>query len=122
VTAFQRYAEVLYARCPSASAARRNAFQNLVEGSNLWAAAFGKCYDDHLDGAELAALTRAFQQRHLLAHTQGVVDRDYIARSGDTSYRPGQRLVIRGAAVRACLDLIEKLAAAMAADVRGVAL
>ena len=64
--------------------------QNLAEGSNLWCAAFGRHYSTHLDATELAAMTRAFQQRHLLAHTQDLVDQDYIARSGDTAYRPGQ--------------------------------
>lgn len=119
VTAFQRYAEALYARHPSAPPPRRNAFQNLAEGSDLWLAAYGKGYGAHLDTAELARLTRSFQQRHLLAHTQGLVDQDYITRSGDTTYRPGQRLVVRDVAVRDCLSLIEKLAAGLAADVQG---
>jgi hypothetical protein len=118
VTAFQRYAEALYARHPSAPAARRNAFQNLAEGSALWHAAFGKQYSDHLDGGELAVLKRLFQQRHLLAHRQGLVDEDYITRSGDTSYRVGQRVVVREAAVKECLSLIEKLAAGLASDVQ----
>jgi RNA polymerase subunit RPABC4/transcription elongation factor Spt4 len=121
VTAFQRYAEALYARQPSAPAARRNAFQNLAEGNALWRAAFGKQYGDHLDSGELAVLTRMFQQRHLLAHRQGLVDENYITRSGDTSYRIGQRVVVREAAVHECLFLIEKLAASLAADVRGTA-
>lgn len=117
VTAFQRYAEALYTRCPSASPSRRNAFQSLREGSNLWYSVTGKQYSDYLDSAELTALTRFFQQRHLLAHTQGLIDPDYIARTGDTAYRAGQRLVIRESAVRDCLALIEKLAAAMAWDI-----
>ena len=116
LTAFQRYAEALYARSPATTAARRNAFQNLDERSQLWHGATGKRYADHLDQGELRALTRLFQQRHLLARTQGLVDDDYIARSGDASYRPGQRLVIRAPAVQECLSLIEKLAAGMAAD------
>lgn len=118
VTAFQRYAEALYLRHCSAPAPRRNAFQNLAEGSELWRAAVGKSYSAHLDDGESAKLNRAFQQRHLLAHTQGLVDQDYIVRTGDTSYQPGQRLVVREAAVRECLALIEKLAAGLAADVK----
>jgi hypothetical protein len=114
VTTFQRYAEVLYGRYPSQPQPRRNAFQNLDEGSALWHAATGKRYGDYLEPRELAALTRLFQQRHLLAHTQGLVDADYIARSGDTAYRVGQRLVIREPSVRECADLIEKLVSAMA--------
>jgi len=51
-----------------------------------------------------------------LAHTQGIVDADYINRTGDTNYRIGQRLVLRESAVRDCLTLIEKLATGMASD------
>jgi hypothetical protein len=116
VTTFQRYAEILYARYPSAPRARRNAFQNLTDGSDLWHSATGKRYADYLDTGELAALTRFFQQRHLLAHTQGLVDADYVSRSGDTAYQIAQRLVVREAAVRECLLLVEKLIGAMAAQ------
>jgi hypothetical protein len=115
VTAFQRYAEALLAaRFPSSPPPRRNAFQNLADGSDIWRAASGKVYGDLLAPDELETLTRYFQQRHLLAHRQGLVDADYIARSGDKSYREGQRLVIREAAVRECLCLVEKLGAGMA--------
>lgn len=117
VTAFQRYAEVLYSKCTVQAKPRRNAFQNLVEGSNLWKAAAGQGYDAYLPPAGMAELTRLFQQRHLLAHTQGVVDQDYLTRSGDTAYRVGQRIVIRDAAVRAGLALIEALANGMTNDV-----
>lgn len=115
VTAFQRYAEALYGTVPGAAPARRNAFQNLAEGSDLWRACTGKGYEHHLDAGERAALARAFQQRHLLAHTQGLVDQDYIDRSGDQTYRLGQRLVLRAETVREAAALIEKLAAGLAA-------
>ncbi|MHB1871976.1 MAG: hypothetical protein ACYCT1_14145 [Steroidobacteraceae bacterium] len=118
VTTFQRYAEALYARHPSQPRPRRNAFQNLAEGSELWHAATSKSYGDYLDSHEFASLTRLFQQRHLLAHTQGLVDADYITRSNDTSYRQGQRLVIRETIVYECMALVEKLASAMERDSR----
>ena len=110
VTAFQRYAEVLYSRLASAPKPRRNVFQNLADGSRLWYNTTGKQYSDYFIPAEMIELERAFQQRHLLSHTQGIVDHDYIANSGDTSHLPGQRLVIVDVAVRYYLDLIEKLA------------
>lgn len=125
VTTFQRYAEVLYARRPSLSQPRRNAFQNLGEGSELWHTETGKRYGDYLDSGELASLGRFFQQRHLLAHTQGLVDTDYMQRTNDTTYQAGQRLVVRESAVRECLRLIEKLAGAMAdrsTDAKGKAI
>lgn len=116
VTAFQRYAEALYSRFPSQPAPRRNAFQNLKEGSDLWNGATGRPYSAYLSNTEQAAIGRYFQQRHLLAHRQGLVDDDYVARTGDNTYRPGQRLVVREAAVRECLGILEKLTAAMSAD------
>ncbi len=70
VTAFQRYAEALYSRFPELHAPRRNAFQNLTEGSDLWQKATGKRYKDYLSANVLKTLERYFQQRHLLAHRQ----------------------------------------------------
>jgi hypothetical protein len=116
VTAFQRCAEAIFSSLPTAPKARRNAFQNLSEGDQLWQSATGKGYADHLTPDELAALLRIFQQRHLLAHTQGIVDQDYVSKSGDTRYRPGQRIVIRPEAVREATTLIEKLIAGLQAD------
>ena len=110
ITAFQRNTEAIYAnRFPLLPAPRRNAFQNLSEGSALWRAASGKQYSDYMTTTELTTLVIYFQQRHLLAHCEGLVDADYITRSGDTSYVEGQRLVIREASVRECLELVEKL-------------
>jgi hypothetical protein len=116
VAAFQRFAEALYMRFPAAPRPRRNAFQNLTEGSSLWQNACGKGYECYLGSTDLRALTRYFQQRHLLAHTEGIVDSDYIARTSDAEYRVGQRVVIKASAVRECVALVEKLAAAMERD------
>ena len=118
VTVFQRYAEALYSQLVSAPKPRRNVFQNVAEGSELWCNATGKRYSNYLTSAEMSVLKRAFQQRHLLAHTQGIVDQDYIANSGDTSHQPGQRLVLREAAVRYYLDCIEKLARGVLEDTK----
>jgi hypothetical protein len=109
VTTFQRIAEALHARIAPIVMVRRNAFQNLAEGSVLWAAAIGGGYDKHLTAVEIKQLTITFQQRHLLAHTQGVVDDDYIRKIGDTRYKFGQRLVIKREAVAEALNLVVKL-------------
>ncbi len=116
VTAFQRCAEALFANLPASPTARRNAFQNIAEGSRLWQAETGKSYRDHLSKDELDRLTRFFQQRHLLAHTQGLVDEDYLSRSGDTRYRLGQRIVVRTATVRDTVDLVERLVVCLQTD------
>jgi hypothetical protein len=56
---------------------------------------------------------RLFQQRHKLAHTEGIVDQDYIVKSGDTTYAVGQRLVIREGAVSRLAELVTKLTGEM---------
>lgn len=117
VMAFQRWAEAEYPRLPrSTTKVRRNAFQSLDEGSALWEAAGGTAYARILTPTEFAELRRLFQQRHLLAHREGIVDQDYLDRSGDTAYRVGQRLVVREAAVLRLAELLERLAKGMSRD------
>ncbi|WP_096172050.1 hypothetical protein [Cohaesibacter sp. ES.047] len=108
VMSFQRLNEQLYER-QSGKTARRNAFQNLDVGSDLWSAEIGLDYVDLIGQDKLDQLRVYFQQRHLLAHQQGIVDQGYIDRSGDQTYAAGQRILIRDSAVREFADLIEEL-------------
>ncbi len=117
VTAFQRFAEAEYPHLPHpVQTPRRNAFQNLTEGSALWEAAGGTAYEAILNTQEMMHLQRLFQQRHLLAHREGIVDQEYVRRSGDATYAPGQRLVIREQSVLQLADLLEKLVSGMRSD------
>jgi len=75
VMSFQRLCEQLH-EIKSGPKARRNAFQNLEAGSELWAQTIGASYDQLIDIGTLQKLTMYFQQRHLLAHQQGIVDAD----------------------------------------------
>jgi uncharacterized Zn finger protein (UPF0148 family) len=115
VGAFQAATEGLFDRLPRATKIphRRNAFQSLAEGSALWRQATGKGYNDLVSVADISELSRYFQQRHLLAHCEGMVDEDYIKRSEDGSYSVGQRLVIREGAVNRAIDLAAKLIAGL---------
>lgn len=117
VTSFQRLSEQLYEERTGASA-RRNAFQNLETGSDLWASVIGATYEQLLDGAAISQLRIFYQQRHLLAHQQGIVDADYLMKSGDTTYTIGQRLLIKSANVLEFADLIERLGNALLSDVK----
>jgi uncharacterized Zn finger protein (UPF0148 family) len=112
VSSFQRLAEALFARLPNASQhnVRKNLFQNLDESSVTWRSATGKGYEDSLTVGELTELKHLFQQRHLLAHREGIVDQEYIERSGDINYRVGQRLIIRESGVLRLADLVSGLA------------
>ncbi len=112
VSSFQGYAEALFDTVPNRAqfAPRRNLFQNLRESSDMWRTALGEGYDDILSPQEYSSLEVYFQQRHLLAHTDGLVDQDYLDRSGDHSYAVGQRLVVRPRVVGELADLVERLA------------
>lgn len=111
VAAFQRVAEAIFDRVPGAGSIprRKNAFQSLREGSTLWRTTVGKGYEDLLSPAEMGDLLRSFQQRHLLAHCEGIVDGDYVSRSGDQTYCVGQRLVVQEETVNRAVDLVSGL-------------
>jgi hypothetical protein len=115
VTAFERYVEVLYERLPGPKQpVKGNLFQRITGGSEMWRVATGKGYDDFLTPMQLSDLTRWFQQRHLLTHTDGVVDAEYVTKSGDTSYQIDQRIVVRPEHVIQLAGVIEQLAAELA--------
>jgi hypothetical protein len=122
VVAFQRLAEQLYSGLPGAPRSSLNAFQRLDDGSSLWLEQTGYGYDHYLSSEELRELKLFFGRRHILSHTDGIVDERYLSQTQDASYRAGQRLVVTSADVRTLADLVEKLGLALrraVASVRG---
>ena len=111
VSAFQRFAEALFDTIPDRAefSPRRNLFQHLRESDELWRHAIDAGYADVLSADEFGDLEVFFQQRHLLAHRDGIVDQDYLDRSGDRHFALGQRLVIRPHAVTNLADLVGRL-------------
>ena len=112
VSAFQRLAEASFDGLPNRLqfSPRRNVFQNLSESSGLWRSAVGDGYDDMVSASDFSDLERFFQQRHLLVHREGMVDQEYIDRSGDHRYAAEQRLVVRDNTVRELADFVSKIA------------
>ena len=110
VTAYQRLDEKLYEKIPAAPKAPFNAFQRLDDGSKLWKRACGKGYEDWLNKIEVDDLKILFQKRHILVHNEGIVDAKYIKRSGDMTYKVGQRVVVTELDICRLVDLIGKLA------------
>lgn len=111
VVAFQKYAESCYSKYGDPPF---NAFQRLEQGSKLWEDATGKKYSDWLSAEELQKLNISFQKRHLLAHNEGIVDSKYLERSGDVSYKDGQRIVITENDIESMVCSISKLAEGIA--------
>lgn len=117
ISSFQRYAEACFHKLPNASTftVRRNLFQNLTESDNIWRNATGTGYTDILDNTEFGLLLLYFQQRHVLAHLDGIVDQQYIDQSGDTRYDVGQRLIVAESSVAELATVIDKLATGLVA-------
>lgn len=112
VSSFQRYAEACFHTLANAASCtiRRNLFQNLQESDAVWRNATGTGYADLLDSCEYARLAMYFQQRHVLSHLDGIVDNQYVERSGDRRLDVGQRLVVTDATVNDLANLVDKLA------------
>jgi hypothetical protein len=112
VGAFQRHAETLFQKSPGAAGITqpKNVFQRLAHSSQLWRTTTGKGYEDLLLPQEMADLACLFQQRHLIAHRDGIVDQEYIDKSRDTTYAVGQRLVVKEFDILHLAGLIKKLA------------
>jgi hypothetical protein len=119
VGAFQRFTEALFDSLPNQSnfKRRKNLFQNLDESSILWQQAKQIKYEQLLPVPDYDELQVLFQKRHLLAHKNGVIDQEYIDKTGDTTYIVGQRLVIREKDVLRMCDLINALAINLKAQI-----
>jgi uncharacterized Zn finger protein (UPF0148 family) len=109
VVAIQRLCECIYVQLPNTKMPKKNVFQRIDDGNALWKDVCGKGYDDWLSCDEINHLKKCFQQRHLLQHQEGIVDVEYINKSGDTSYRIGQRLIIKEKDVLCYTQIAEKL-------------
>ena len=106
VVAFQRYCEGLYSAYGDAPF---NAFQRLDQGGKLWKAAIQKGYEYWLTNEELTRLNILYQKHHILAHNEGIVDVQYIKKSGDTFYKEGQRIVVSDKDIDDILNCFKKL-------------
>lgn len=110
VVAFQKFCEGLYTDFGEPPF---NAFQRLDQGSDLWEKAIGHGYTDWLGSDELTGLKVLYQKRHILAHNDGLVDAKYIKKSGDGTYKEGQRIVVSERDIGELLVYLDKLGSAL---------
>ena len=85
-------------------------FQNLESANNTINNLFQIDLSAHLTADEWQSLLRGFQKRHLLAHKMGVVDQNYITKSGDATAVIGRKAHFEAGDVRALAQLIRKFA------------
>ena len=91
----QHVCEAVYKeRVPDAKL-KQNVFQRLEDGNKLWEDLTGEGYKDWLTNSQYDSLVKCFQRRHLFDHQVGIVDQKYIDKSGDESYKVGQRIKLK---------------------------
>lgn len=74
--------------------AREISFQNIQNARNRIQTLFGFDFASIISEKEWETVIRCFQKRHLLAHTMGVIDEEYIKKSKDPSAIVGRKIVI----------------------------
>ncbi len=97
-------------RASNPAKAEKISFQNLDGAKQNLSAVFDIELASGLTAEEWALVVRGFQKRHIISHKMGVVDDDYIRKSGDTVAVIGRRVSIREDEVRALIQLVGKLA------------
>lgn len=115
VMSMQRLAERVWDDLPEPKPTpRRNVFQRLDDAGALWLGATGAGFDSILPVADLARMRLYYQRRHLLAHCEGMVDADYLTRSGDAAFTLGQRITVDKASLLDFASLAERLGSGIA--------
>ncbi|MCG2757112.1 MAG: hypothetical protein L6263_01590 [Desulfobacteraceae bacterium] len=120
VSIFQKHAEYLFNNYPGSDKVkiRKNLFQNLYESSAKWKELTGKSYEDILDSQQYNKVKEHFQIRHLLAHTAGIIDEDFINKTNNNSYIVGKRIIITIEKLNDFLVLIKGFISAMNKEFR----
>ncbi len=88
---------------------KKVSFQNLEGARQSVAALFKLDLAAGLIIDEWNAAVLAFQKRHLLAHKMGVMDADYVRKSGDSRAVVGRKVNVDAAEVRKLSQIISKL-------------
>ncbi len=84
-------------------------FQRINDGSSEWRKVIGKGYEDWLTNTEFDLMIKLFQQRHILGHSDGYVDKKYLEKSGDNTFDIGQRIVVKRLEVVELLKIIKRI-------------
>lgn len=93
-------------------------FQNLEGARTNLMDLLGTDLSADVAPAEWRAAVMGFQKRHLVAHKMGVVDQDYITKTGDTSAVVGRKIGIGADEVRQLARITSKLALRLSDDLQ----
>lgn len=84
-------------------------FQNINGARRRVREAFGFDFADELGADSWITICRIFQKRHLLSHTMGVIDNEYIQKANDPEAVVGRRIRITHEEVTLAISLVETL-------------
>jgi hypothetical protein len=84
-------------------------FQNLPKARHKIQEKFGFDFADELGPGEWERACRVFQKRHLLAHTMGVIDEEYVQKANDPGAIAGRKIRVGHDEVTSAISIIEAL-------------
>lgn len=116
VSAFDGFGREVLRVWPGAPMGDKPSFQNIVTARERLLATTGFDLAGGLEKKDWEDLVRAFQKRHLLAHRMGVIDEEYVRKTGDTVAVIGRKLVISGEDVAPTLRSLRLAALRLASE------
>ena len=109
---------VLAEKTPNAERAKKINFQNLLDSRARLRNLFDIDLAAPLSQESWAEVVRLFQKRHLFAHKMGVVDQEYIDKSGDIEAIVGRKVSLSYGEVTSALQAVRGIAESMSASLR----
>ncbi len=89
-------------------------FQNASRASTDLKKLFGIQLPSLLTPNEWATLVIGFQKRHVIAHRMGVIDQDYIDKSGDSTAVVGRKVALDGDSIKELVRVLHLLGSGLA--------
>ena len=85
-------------------------FRSLAGAERRLLKDFSLSLDSLFDSGDYDFASRMFLQRHILAHKMGVIDAEYVSKSGDTAARVGHRLNPKSEEIRRLSTVLQGVA------------
>jgi hypothetical protein len=88
--------------------AEKLSFQNIEKVKRILSVLFSINLITVLSEEDWRIAVRGFQKRHLLSHKMGIVDDEYIQKTGDTQVVAGRKICISAEEVRRLIEIVRK--------------
>ena len=89
--------------------AKKVSFQDLARAKNAMKSLYGIDISTCVSSAEWTSAIRSFQKRHLVAHRMGVVDAEYLEKTGDADAKVGRKVSISTEDIEAASRFVKSL-------------